>query len=189
MVNTKGIKCINWSFCVQNVCYLVRRLKKEPPKSDPTVYNCQPIPWALIPRPSLSRAVSQGFDSRLAPVLVNLIHSEIHLLLKAFDFFTKCLLVDTVLLMLGKGSLTEVSSIFLIKQFSSKGFGCLWKPVALQLKILMTPLHWSVGEWPIGHFRVLSCLCFITSLSAIQPFIWKWVLHAVSFLCKSKSFS
>ena len=40
----------------------------------------------------------------------------------------------------------------------------------------------------IGHFRVLLCLCFKTSLSA-KPFMWKWVLHAVSFLCKSKSFS
>ena len=40
----------------------------------------------------------------------------------------------------------------------------------------------------IGHFRVLLCLRFITSLSA-KPFIWKWVLHAVSFSCKSKSFS
>ena len=40
----------------------------------------------------------------------------------------------------------------------------------------------------IGHFRVLLCLCFKTSLSA-KPFIWKWVLHAVSFSCKSKSFS
>ena len=27
----------------------------------------------------------------------------------------------------------------------------------------------------IGHFRVLLCLCFKTSLSA-KPFIWKWVL-------------
>ena len=31
----------------------------------------------------------------------------------------------------------------------------------------------------------LLCLCFKTSLSA-KPFIWKWVLHAVSFSCKSK---
>ena len=38
----------------------------------------------------------------------------------------------------------------------------------------------------IGHFRVLLCLCFKTSLSA-KPFIWKWVLHAVSFSCKSIS--
>ena len=29
----------------------------------------------------------------------------------------------------------------------------------------------------IGHFRVLLCLCFETSLSA-KPFTWKWVLHA-----------
>ena len=40
----------------------------------------------------------------------------------------------------------------------------------------------------IGHFRVLLCLCFKASLSA-KPFLWKWVLHAVSFSCKSKSFS
>ena len=38
---------------------------------------------------------------------------------------------------------------------------------------------------PIGHFRVLLCLCFKTSLSA-KPFLWKWVLHPVSFSCKSK---
>ena len=38
----------------------------------------------------------------------------------------------------------------------------------------------------IGHFRVFLCLCFKTSLSA-KPFIWKWVLHAVSFSCKSIS--
>ena len=37
-------------------------------------------------------------------------------------------------------------------------------------------------------FLSLMCLCFKTSLSA-KPFIWKWVLNAVSFLCKSKSFS
>ena len=36
----------------------------------------------------------------------------------------------------------------------------------------------------IGHFRVLLCLCFKTSLSA-NPFIWKWVLHAVSLFCNS----
>ena len=42
--------------------------------------------------------------------------------------------------------------------------------------------------WPrIGHFRVLLCLCFKTSLSA-KPFIWKWVLHAVSFSCQSSHF-
>ena len=40
----------------------------------------------------------------------------------------------------------------------------------------------------IGHFRVLLCLCFKTSVSA-KPFLWKWVLHAVSFSCKSKFFS
>ena len=32
----------------------------------------------------------------------------------------------------------------------------------------------------IGHFRVLLCLCFKTSLSA-KLFVRKWVLHAVSF--------
>ena len=40
----------------------------------------------------------------------------------------------------------------------------------------------------VGHFRVFLYLCFKTSLSA-KPFIWKWVLRAVSFSCKSKSFS
>ena len=35
---------------------------------------------------------------------------------------------------------------------------------------------------------LLLCLCFKTSLSA-KAFIWKWVLHAVSFSSKSKSFS
>ena len=44
-----------------------------------------------------------------------------------------------------------------------------------------------VYEREKGHFRVLMCLCFKTSLSA-KPFIWKWVLHAVSFSCKLKSF-
>ena len=37
---------------------------------------------------------------------------------------------------------------------------------------------------PIGHFQVLLCLRFKTSLSA-KPFIWKWALHAVSFSCIS----
>ena len=37
----------------------------------------------------------------------------------------------------------------------------------------------------ICHFQVLLCLCFKTRLRA-KPFIWKWVLHAVSFSCKSK---
>ena len=46
-------------------------------------------------------------------------------------------------------------------------------------------IHWlslqGVISWQaIGHFRVLLCLCFKTSPSA-KPFIWKWVLHAVSF--------
>ena len=40
---------------------------------------------------------------------------------------------------------------------------------------------------PIGHFQVLLCLRFKTSLSA-KPFIWKWALHAVSFSCKSVIF-
>ena len=40
----------------------------------------------------------------------------------------------------------------------------------------------------IGHFRVLLCLCFKWSLSA-RPFIWKWVLQAVSFSCKSVIFT
>ena len=40
----------------------------------------------------------------------------------------------------------------------------------------------------IGHFQVLLCLCFKASLSA-KPCLWKWVLHAVSFSCKSKSVS
>ena len=43
-------------------------------------------------------------------------------------------------------------------------------------------------EIHVGHFRVLLCLCFKTSLS-MKSFIWKWVLHAVSFSCKSKPFS
>ena len=45
--------------------------------------------------------------------------------------------------------------------------------------------HWKPA---IGHFRVLLCLCFKASLSA-KPFLWKWVLHAVSFSRKSTSFS
>ena len=45
----------------------------------------------------------------------------------------------------------------------------------------------KTGRNEIGHFRVLLCLCFKTSLSA-KPFLWKWILHAVSFSCKSKSF-
>ena len=36
-------------------------------------------------------------------------------------------------------------------------------------------------SWTIGHFRVLLCLCVKTSLSA-KPFIWKWILHACSFI-------
>ena len=46
--------------------------------------------------------------------------------------------------------------------------------------------RWSLPR--IGHFRVLLCLCFKTSLCA-KPLIWKWVLQAVSFSCKPKSFS
>ena len=49
-------------------------------------------------------------------------------------------------------------------------------------------LLWNnMSFWSIGHFRVRFSLCFKTSLSA-KPFIWNWVLHAVSFSCKSKSF-
>ena len=39
----------------------------------------------------------------------------------------------------------------------------------------------------IGHFRVLLCLCFKTSLSA-KPFILKWVLLAVSFHANQSHF-
>ena len=58
-------------------------------------------------------------------------------------------------------------------------------PWALDLHVI-----WSCILKPrqIDHFRVLLCLCFKTSVSA-KPFLWKWVLHAVSFSCKSKSFS
>ena len=49
-------------------------------------------------------------------------------------------------------------------------------------------LQQDLIQLSIGHFRVLLCPCFKTSLSA-KSFIWKWVLHAVSFSCKSKSFS
>ena len=38
------------------------------------------------------------------------------------------------------------------------------------------------------HFQVFLCLCFKTSLS-VKLFIWKWVVHEVSFSWKSKSFS
>ena len=40
----------------------------------------------------------------------------------------------------------------------------------------------------IGHFRVLLCHCFKTSLSA-KPFMLKSVPQAVSLSCKYKSFS
>ena len=49
-------------------------------------------------------------------------------------------------------------------------------------------IHIYLSERSIGHFRVPLYLRFKTSLSA-KLFIWKWVLHAVSFSCKSKSFS
>ena len=48
--------------------------------------------------------------------------------------------------------------------------------------------YWIKNISAIGHFRVLLCLCFKTSLSA-KLFIWKWVLHALLFSCKSNSFS
>ena len=47
--------------------------------------------------------------------------------------------------------------------------------------------HWISRQWNKPS-RVAFCLSIKTSLSA-KPFIWKWVLHAVSFSCKSKSFS
>ena len=71
-----------------------------------------------------------------------------------------------------------------------------WSESRLVLVLLL--IGWKIGgkflsqscsvanTKPIGHFRVLLCLCFKTSLSA-KPFIGKWVLHAVSFSCKSKS--
>ena len=55
---------------------------------------------------------------------------------------------------------------------------------AVQMWIISYILHIIHG--PIGHFRVLLFLCFKTSLNA-KPFVWKWVLHAVSFSCKSKN--
>ena len=59
------------------------------------------------------------------------------------------------------------------------------------LRFSITLYYWHgrwitvMETWPglIGHFRILLCLCFKASLSA-KPFIWKWVLHAVSFSCK-----
>ena len=45
-------------------------------------------------------------------------------------------------------------------------------------------------EWIISYEEAISefsCACFKTSLSA-KPFLWKWVLYAYSFSCKSKSF-
>ena len=52
-------------------------------------------------------------------------------------------------------------------------------------KYFVREIMWSTIT---GHFRVLLCLCFKTSLRT-KPFIWKWLLHAVSFSCKSKPFS
>ena len=45
----------------------------------------------------------------------------------------------------------------------------------------------SVSANQKAHFRVLLCLFFKTSLSA-KPFMWKWLLHAVSFSWKSVIF-
>ena len=61
---------------------------------------------------------------------------------------------------------------------------CFSQSYKKKLMANFAPLRW---QWfmcarSIGHFRVLLCLCFKTSLSA-KPFIWKWVLHAVSFSC------
>ena len=53
-----------------------------------------------------------------------------------------------------------------------------------RLKLKITLVCWLMDEK--GHFRILLCLCFKTSLCA--PVIWKWVLHRVSFSCISKSF-
>ena len=66
-----------------------------------------------------------------------------------------------------------------------KGF--LFIIVALQFEEKLLRITWPIEQFSIGHFLVLLCLCFKTSLSA-KPFIWKWILHAVSFSCKSKSF-
>ena len=43
---------------------------------------------------------------------------------------------------------------------------------------LMQPRSRGLSHVAIGHFRVLLCLCFKTSLSA-KPFIWKWVLICI----------
>ena len=58
--------------------------------------------------------------------------------------------------------------------------------LSFHILIIFLPFIFSCFR-QIGHFRVLLCLCFKTSLSA-KPFIWKWVLPAVSFSCKSVIF-
>ena len=56
-----------------------------------------------------------------------------------------------------------------------------WKHLRTSLTWVDTPFNQGTHSYVviIGHFRVLLRLCFKTSLSA-RPFIWKWVLHAVS---------
>ena len=72
--------------------------------------------------------------------------------------------------------LPRISSLLIISSFNHhmKSEG-LWKcPFKFE-----NPTRTQAHTWsPIGHFQVLLCLCFKTSLGA-KPFIWKSVLQAV----------
>ena len=75
---------------------------------------------------------------------------------------------------------TEVSRHFLENEYGNLSFFSV---------VLNWVINFSMKNkyGPIGHLRVLLCLGFITSLSA-KPFIWKWVLHAVSFHANQSHF-
>ena len=72
-----------------------------------------------------------------------------------------------------------------LDSFSSRGTRELGNGLLVNRPSRTSYVLWLASA--IGHFRILLCLCFKTSLSA-KPFIWKWVLHAVSFSCISSHF-
>ena len=66
------------------------------------------------------------------------------------------------------------------------------RPSMERKKKCFPPSPQSVGGWArmclgTGPSGGSLCLCYKTSLSA-KPSIWKWVLHAVSFSCKTNWF-
>ena len=60
--------------------------------------------------------------------------------------------------------------------------------VGMRNAILRNHLKLSASATPVGHFRVLLCLCFKASPRA-QQLLWEWLWFAWKWNCMQNSFS